>query len=92
MALRLGLDYQGRAQDTPEALVRQGWEAIRGARLPLGMSVTHMAWFGVLAMAPAPLALCLYRLRANRSALWQTVRQGLDVLRGRFRRAAKASS
>jgi glycosyltransferase involved in cell wall biosynthesis len=92
MAMRLGLDYEGRRDDTAAALVRRGWEAVWEERLPLHVSVAHLLWFSVLALAPVPPARVLYRLRANRFNLVRSIRRELDSLVERLRGAEKASS
>jgi glycosyltransferase involved in cell wall biosynthesis len=92
MALRLGLDYEGRQDDTPAHLLRMAWNTVRDERLSLRMGAAHMLWFGVLAMAPAGVANGLYRLRANRSALVPLLKQELASSLERLARIERAST
>jgi glycosyltransferase involved in cell wall biosynthesis len=91
IALRLGLDYEGKSRDTAAALVRLGWTAVLDTRLPLRMTVAHLLWFVAVAVAPAPLVRGLHGLRANRAALGRGLRKRLESLTARFTRAGRAT-
>ena len=79
LAKKLGLDYEGSADDSVASLMSSGCrlvldEARNGQGLPAHLMLAHLLWFGVLSGAPKPAASGLYSLRFNRNALvrrWQ---------------------
>lgn len=82
MAKKLGLAYEGAAEDTVASLATSGTDllldAARKRALPARLVLAHLLWFGVLAGAPAPAAQGLFWLRFNRSALLAEWRAGLS--------------
>ncbi|HTV24462.1 MAG TPA: glycosyltransferase [Polyangiaceae bacterium] len=95
LAKKLGLDYEGSADDTVTSLLSSGCrlvleEARHGQGLPARLMFAHLLWFGVLSGAPKPAARGLYSLRFNRSALLHGLQGQLDQARRAI--AARASS
>ena len=80
MALKLGLDYEGRAGDTVQGLVWRAYRWLAAERLPLPVSMAHGAWFLAMALAPRPAAARLIRLRFNRAAVFDSVRRSFSRL------------
>jgi hypothetical protein len=60
---------------------------LRKERYPLKLSLAHAVWFGVMAVAPAPAARELIRLRFKRNTSGEPYREALRrvlrALRGR---------
>ena len=86
MAQKLGLPYEGGDAESPLALLRRAVRAVRSERLGARRSAAHLAWFAALALAPRPLARRLIRLRFNRGALLQPLRERLQPFRRRLAR------
>ena len=82
MAKKLGLEYAGSGKDSASRLVGCAYRVLRAERYPPKLSFAHGAWFGLLAIAPKPLARALIRLRFQRSSLGPAFREALgSVLR-----------
>jgi len=77
MALKLGLDYPAREADALFGLLVRALRQVRRESLPLRPTVAHVTWFLLFAATPAQLAPHLIRLRFNRSAVMQSLRQML---------------
>jgi glycosyltransferase involved in cell wall biosynthesis len=88
MALKLGLDYEGKAADSAAGLLRRAYRAVRAESLPPRLTAAHLAWFVALAAAPRALAPRLIRLRFNRGAVLQPLRRRLARLRAGFGHAS----
>jgi glycosyltransferase involved in cell wall biosynthesis len=86
MAQKLGLPYEGGDAESPLSLLRRALPAVRAERLGVRRAAAHLLWFAALALAPRPLARRLIRLRFNRGALLQPLRQRLQPLRRRLQR------
>jgi glycosyltransferase involved in cell wall biosynthesis len=71
LALKLGLDYRGSAQDTVLGLLRAARRALVAEHLPPKLTVAHLAWFHLLAATPRKAVPALIRLRFGR-AVWMT--------------------
>lgn len=89
MAKKLGLDYEGSADDSVASLVSSGYrlvldDARHGQALPARLMFAHLLWFGVLSGAPKPAARGLYSLRFNRSALLSGLQGQLHDLQGQL--------
>ncbi len=82
MALKLGLDYPGRASDTVARLLRAVRRAVMTERLPPRLAMAHLAWFHLLAVAPARATPALIRLRFGRGAWLAPARRVVARLRG----------
>jgi len=86
MAKKLGLAYEGGANDSMASLVARGCrllldDARHGQALPARLMLAHLSWFGVLSGAPRPAARGLFALRFNRGALLSEARGRLAALR-----------
>lgn len=79
MALRLGLDYDGRTRDTPTRLLRLAWQALRRERLPWRLGAAHLIWFPVLATAPRAIVHGLIRWRYERARLLTALRGAIGL-------------
>jgi len=82
IALKLGLDYPGRADDSFYRLLRAARRTLAFERLPAKLAVAHLAWFHLLAAAPARAVPRLIRLRFGRGALLAPARRVAARLRG----------
>jgi glycosyltransferase involved in cell wall biosynthesis len=81
MALKLGVAYEGSAADSPSSLLARAVRAVRAEDLPPKMMLAHLVWFLALTLSPRALAAKLVRLRFNRAAIFQPVRERLGRLR-----------
>jgi len=77
MALKLGLDYPSRQADPLVRLLVRALRQVKREALPLRPTLAHVTWFLVFAATPAKLSPDLIRLRFNRSAVVQSLRQRL---------------
>jgi hypothetical protein len=68
-ALKLGMDYQGRAADSVAGLVALAGRAILAEQIPARRKLAHLAWFVALGLAPRPVAARMMWLRFNRAAV-----------------------
>ncbi len=75
MALKLGMDYDGRSRDSVARLLRCARRAVVAERLPPRLAAAHVAWFHTLAAAPARVAPTLIRLRFGRGAFLAPARR-----------------
>ncbi len=82
IALKLGLDYPGRAGDTVAHLLRAARRAVRDEHLPPKLAMAHLAWFHLLAAAPARATPALIRLRFGRGSWSAPARRVVARLRG----------
>ena len=78
MALKLGLDYQGRAADSVAGLLRCAYRAVGAEALPLKNRLAHLSWFLALALAPRAVTPRLIRLRFNRAAIFQSAARAVS--------------
>ena len=81
MAFKLGLEYDGKGDDSVAALLRRALSQVGREALPLRMALTHAAWFLAFSATPAALAPHLIRLRFNRSALLAPLRKMFPSVR-----------
>jgi glycosyltransferase involved in cell wall biosynthesis len=88
MAHRLGLDYHGRAEDTPLALATKAGRLLLFERYPARLSLAHLFWFGLLALSPRSVAEQLIELRFNRMHLKKWLASKLAHLQKGPQRAA----
>jgi glycosyltransferase involved in cell wall biosynthesis len=91
IALKLGLDYQGRANDTVGGLLRAAQRAVIEERFPPKLALAHLAWFHVLAAAPARVTPALIRLRFGRGAWLAPAQRLVARLRGESAALGKAA-
>lgn len=82
MALKLGRDYQGRSDDTVARLLRAARRAVIAERLPPRLAAAHIAWFHLLAAAPARATPALIHLRFGRGSWLAPARRLAARLRG----------
>ncbi len=82
IALKLGMDYEGRSNDSIAGLLRAARRAVIDERLPAKLSTAHLAWFHVLAAAPAGLTPALVHLRFGRAAWLAPAQRALSRWRG----------
>jgi len=87
MAKKLGLAYEGSADDSIASLATSGsrllLDAARKGALPPRLLLAHLLWFGALSGAPRPAVRGLFYLRFNRGA-------PLGEWRGRLGRVYRA--
>lgn len=82
MAMKLGLDYPGRSRDTVAGVLRAARRAVAEEHLPAKLAMAHLAWFHVLAAAPARATPALIRLRFGRGDWMAQGRRLVARLRG----------
>jgi hypothetical protein len=82
MALKLGMDYDGRSRDSVGHLLRSAHRTVVAERLPRKLAAAHLAWFHTLAAAPARVAPTLIRLRFGRGTFLAPARRAAARWRG----------
>jgi len=92
MAVKLGLDYPGKDADSLARLLVRALRQVARESLPLRSTVAHAAWFVVFSATPARLSPHLIRLRFNRSAVIEALRQLFPWQRGSDAAARAAPS
>ncbi|MCI0365511.1 MAG: hypothetical protein L0219_16735, partial [Phycisphaerales bacterium] len=86
MALKLGLDYPGRGNDTAMTLFRSACRVLLRQWFPFKLRISHFAWFAVLVVSPRSIVDGLFHLRFNRVAYVQAARRAADIVLGPFKR------
>jgi hypothetical protein len=77
MALKLGLDYPRRGNDTYRRLFRSACRVLLRECLPFKLWVSDFAWFAILVLSPRSILGKLFHLRFNLGAgfgVWRSVR------------------
>ena len=80
-ALKVGMDYEGKAADSARGLVASAGRAILRESLGTKLKLAHLAWFIALGLAPRPIAARMLWLRYNRAAVKGAGRRLLGQLR-----------
>jgi len=75
IALKLGMEYEGRSGDSIGRLLRSARRSVVAERLPPKLAAAHVAWFHALAAAPARVVPTLIRLRFGRGAFLAPARR-----------------
>jgi len=70
MAWRLGLPYEGQAEDTPYRLFLRAWNLVASEGYSRRFAMTHRVWFAAMLVSPRPMARELFRIRFDR-VRWQ---------------------
>ena len=73
MALKLGLAYEGRDDDSVPALLSKASTALVDDIGPFKLRLAHLAWLLTLAVTPRVAAKSLIDLRFHRAQLWRTL-------------------
>jgi glycosyltransferase involved in cell wall biosynthesis len=82
MALKLGLDYEGRAADSVPSLLGKAVRGLADDISPLKARLAHLVWFLALSASPAAAADSLIDLRFRRTGILRAASaRGLAVLR-----------
>jgi len=86
MALKLGLDYPGRGNDTCMGLFRSACRVLLRQWFPFKLWVSHFAWFVILVLSRRSIVGGLFHLRFNRAAYVQVARRAACVVLDPFKR------